>query len=612
MQQRQTLVLVAFTCTALIVLGYFLSPAGPPTTHMALGNRLLAISACWISAILVRQAQRSQRALESEVAERTRAEEELRRLTATLEVRVAERTKELATSRTAALNMMEDAEEARRKAEQAEAALRKSAEAIRDLYNNAPCGYHSLDKDGVFVAINDTELQWLGYTRDQVIGNMKASDFLTPESQAIFHATFPRFKAEGSVRDLEFEMVRKDGTILPVLLNATAIMDAEGKYVSSRSTVFDITARKRAEEERDRFFMLSLDMLCIAHKDGHFKRVSPAFTQTLGWSNEELLARPFLDFVHPDDRAATLREVERQVVGGEKVLQFENRYRHKDGSWRILSWKSVPQPDGTMYATARDITERKRQEETLHELNRELERRGAALEEANKELEAFAYSVSHDLRAPLRHIDGFTDLLRRHLAPSLDEKGARYLQTISDSAKQMGRLIDDLLIFSRMGRAEMRLAAVPLDRLVKETLNDLKPDTDGRTIAWHINSLPTVQGDPSMLKQVFLNLIGNAVKYTGPRERAVIEVGRLEQPPASETVIYVKDNGVGFDMQYAHKLFGVFQRLHSANEFEGTGIGLANVRRIVHRHGGRTWAEGEVGKGATFYFSLPGIRGGAA
>lgn len=249
------------------------------------------------------------------------------------------------------------------------------------------------------------------------------------------------------------------------------------------------------------------------------------------------------------------------------------------------------------YLIRHDIDQRRR-------VAAELERRGVQLEAANKELEAFSYSVSHDLRAPLRHIDGYVSLLEKRAARKLDEKARHYLQTISDSATQMGRLIDDLLLFSRMGRAEMANTPVHLDQLVKDVLHDLRHETQHRAISWNVRPLPVVQADPSMLRQVFMNLISNAVKFTSTRPLATIEVGS-EPGQDGDVVIYVRDNGVGFDMQYADKLFGVFQRLHRAEEFEGTGIGLANVRRIISRQSGKTWAEGVPDGGATFYFTLP-------
>ena len=245
------------------------------------------------------------------------------------------------------------------------------------------------------------------------------------------------------------------------------------------------------------------------------------------------------------------------------------------------------------------ITERKQAEERLRQAN-------ADLMTANQELESFSYSVSHDLLAPLRHLDGFASLLKEHAGHSLDAKGLRYLQFIAESSKQMGRLTANLLAFSRMGRTELRKSVVSLDQLIKEAVRELRPDLEGRRITWTIGALPEVEGDAALLRQVIVNLIANAIKYTRPREQAHIEIG-----PApglvdnGETTILVRDNGVGFDMDHADKLFGVFQRLHHANEFEGTGIGLAHVRRIIQRHGGRVWAEGAVDRGATFYVSLP-------
>jgi PAS domain S-box-containing protein len=258
--------------------------------------------------------------------------------------------------------------------------------------------------------------------------------------------------------------------------------------------------------------------------------------------------------------------------------------------------------------TNNDITERKRREQEIESLNQELAKRSMELESINKELEAFAYSVSHDLRAPLRHMAGYTELLQKRASSGFDEKSNHYILMMLESAKCMGNLIDDLLAFSRIGRAETQKTLVSLTQLVRDALTEVRQDTEARNIVWKIGALPDFYGDRSMLRLVLVNLISNAIKFTRTRQQAEIEIGCSEESE-NQLVVFVKDNGVGFDMKYVNKLFGVFQRLHQSDEFEGTGIGLATVQRIIHRHGGRVWAEGMVDSGATFYFSAPRPQG---
>jgi light-regulated signal transduction histidine kinase (bacteriophytochrome) len=296
--------------------------------------------------------------------------------------------------------------------------------------------------------------------------------------------------------------------------------------------------------------------------------------------------------------------VRRQIA---RISVALHRFSGGDFDTRI----GKPYPGGEigdlMAAIDRDFGLIQEQRDTINRLNTDLERRvaerTAQLEAANKELESFCYSVSHDLRMPLRHIDGYIGLLANESGDRLSGESQRYLQVVTEASRNMGRLIDDLLAFSRMGREELKEERVDLDALLKECIESLESETRGRNIVWKLAPLPAVRGDRAMLRQVFANLLGNAIKYTGPRDPAEIEVGCAGDAD-DRRVLYVRDNGVGFDMQYADKLFGVFQRLHRADQFEGTGIGLANVRRIISRHGGRVWAEAEEERGAVFYFTL--------
>jgi signal transduction histidine kinase len=251
-----------------------------------------------------------------------------------------------------------------------------------------------------------------------------------------------------------------------------------------------------------------------------------------------------------------------------------------------------------------ELEQRRHREDEIRKLNQELGKRAAELEATNKELESFAYSVSHDLRAPLRHMVGYSELLQRQASSLLDEKSQRFIRTILDSAKRMGNLIDDLLAFSRIGRAETKKTEVDLEQLVEEVVAEIEQDTKSRDIAWKIGALPVCYGDRSMLRLVVVNLVSNAVKFTRMRRAAEIEIGCVDRNK-KEVEVFVRDNGAGFEMQYVNKLFGVFERLHPPEQFEGTGIGLATVQRIIHRHGGKVRGEGSVDQGATFYFSLP-------
>lgn len=383
----------------------------------------------------------------------------------------------------------------------------------------------------------------------------------------------------------------------------------------------DVTRAAEALRDNDERMRLvlntALDAVITADSSGRITSWNKEAEKMFGWTEAEITGRRLVDKIIPVPlREAHERGMKHFLATNEGPVlnkRIEITGLRRDGQVFPIELAITPirvGDDLVFSAFIRDITERKKSQDAIRELNEELEQRVTQrtnqLEQVNKELEAFSYSVSHDLRAPLRHIAGYVELVQEELGPSLEPQPRRHLNTIRSAAGQMGTLIDDLLNFSRMGRVEMKREQVDMGSLAREAVALTESETTGRDIQWEIAELPQVNGDRALLKQVFVNLIANAAKYTRHRERAEIRIDCrcLDQ----EAEFRVQDNGAGFEMQYVHKLFGVFQRLHSVDEFEGTGIGLANVRRIVVRHGGRTWAEGKPGAGATIYFTLPNIK----
>jgi PAS domain S-box-containing protein len=670
-------------------------------------------------------------------------QEQIRQINAGLEQRVEQRTRELG---------------------HANELLSVALQQARDIYDHAPCGYHSLAGDGLIVEINQTELKWLGYTREEVVGKLHFQSLLGETDRKNFFGQLPKLRAGGNSRDVEFEIRRKDGSCFHALLNAVPELDEQGQFLRTRTSMVDITARKEAEEalQTSRQFLHSvadntLDRIAYWDSDLRLRFANHVFCMRYGKSMDELMGvhqpdllgeqqfevllphikavlqgdtrvfeasyvdtsgelRHGLTSFLPDLRQGRVvgffvrvtditerRRIEDQLrmanedlegrirQRGAELYDSEERFRlmvdgvrdyciyFMDVDGRISNWTiSVqrlkgytreeaqgrhfssfakeqdlsPQSADHLLRIARargqsewrgwrqrkdgtrlwahtiitalrdqrgelrgfshimhDMTEIKRAEDLQLNLKAELEQRvrdrTLELEVANQDLESFSYSVSHDLRSPLRHIAGYIGLLRNHFPPeAIDETAEKYLATITSAAQTMSQLIDGLLAFSRLGRASVQTGVVGFQSLVASLHNMMQNTAGERQIEWTIADLPAVLGDAVLLREVWLNLLDNAVKYTRLAPQAHIEVGWRDDGGDSQT-FFVRDNGVGFDTKYASKLFGVFQRLHNAKNFEGTGIGLALARRIVERHGGRMWAESQPGLGSTFFFSLP-------
>ncbi|MEO7299413.1 MAG: PAS domain S-box protein [Verrucomicrobiota bacterium] len=497
-------------------------------------------------------------------------------------------------------------------------ALTESEARARAVLNSAISGVVVMDASGKITDWNIQAERLFGWTRHEAIGRNLAETIIPLRYREAHQRGLDRFfkTGEGPAlgRLLDLNALRRDGTEFPVELSISPIKT--GTVTTFCGFLTDVTQRKEAAEALSLLAAIvesSDDAIVGKNLQGIIVSWNAGAERMFGYTAPESVGREST-FVIPSDRweveAAILKEVQRGYI-----QHFETVRLHKDGSKLHVSLTMSPikNAEGRIIgasASSRDISPRIKAEEEIRNLNTELEerviQRTAELAHTNKELEAFTYSVSHDLRAPLRHIDAFAQMLEEELKSETSAEGHRYLQRIRHGVQTMGRLVDDLLNLSRVGRMEIVQQTVPLNDIVTNVLQELQPEYEGRNLEWIIGELPAAECDPGLILQVFINLISNSVKYTRPIAKAVIEIGA--KTDADDTIIFVRDNGVGFNMKFADKLFGAFQRLHRAEEFEGTGVGLATVQRIIHLHMGRIWVEAELGKGATFYFTLRGIQ----
>ncbi len=473
-----------------------------------------------------------------------------------------------------------------------------------------------LDPQGNITSWNAGAEQITRYRESEVLG--KHFSLLHPKEEQRSGAPERELAVARSLGSLELQgwRLKKDASRFWGAVTLNPFYDQQGTLAGFALIIHDNTEKRASEEALlksrnmlERLFETAPDGIVVADGNGVIRRTNQQAEIIFGYMREEMLGQR-IELLIPERYHKRHRQHRRNYFADPRArkmgIGLELYGRHKDGHEIPVDimLNPIETPDGTwVFAVIRDITSQKQGEAKILELNLALRNQLEQLGASNRELESFSYSVSHDLRAPLRHIIGFVDLLNAKAGDALDEKSRHYLQVIGEAASKMGLLIDDLLAFSRMGRSEMMKGWVDLGLLVREIVSELEGDNREREIQWEIAPLPVVLGDAAMLRQVLINLIGNAVKFTRSRDKAKIAVGALDRE--QDTEIFVKDNGVGFDEAYASKLFGLFQRLHANEEFEGTGVGLAIVQRIVLRHGGKVWAEGEVDGGATFWFSLP-------
>lgn len=532
--------------------------------------------------------------------------------------------------------------------------LTESEKRFRTIIEQATDAMFLSDFEGNLIDVNIQACKSTGYSRHEML-HMKVADL-----DAILNTNEKLqdlFSVLEANQQLTFESVhkRKDGSTFPVEISSSLI-ELEGK-TGVIGFVRDIRERKENELKiirMGRHYQALIekapDGVVLTNADGSFKFISPSARKIFAYSDSDEITFNASDFTHPEDLPAVLTLLQNLMENPSEVQTLQYRFCDKNKMWKwVESTFSNLLADPSVEAIVinfRDITDRKLAEEEINKLNQELEqkvidrtnelekqsqelinnqkallnlvedlndksdelsKKTEQLQLANKELETFSYSVSHDLRAPLRAINSFVKILLEDNEDKLDEEGKRICNIIETNAMKMGQLIDDLLSFSRLGRSEIRQMTVDMGNLVQQTISELVQNGAKKRINFNLGKLPKATCDMNLIRQVWTNLLSNAIKYSSLNEEINIQIGSSTR--VNEVVYFVRDNGIGFDMNYAHKLFGVFQRLHNMKEFDGTGVGLAIVHQIVHRHGGRVWAEGNIGKGAIFYFSLPNFPG---
>ncbi len=501
---------------------------------------------------------------------------------------------------------------------EAEQAVHESEQRMRAVLETAVEGIITIDERGVVESLNPAACRIFGYQPAEVIGQNVSVLMPSPDREEHDGYIANYFRTgQAKIIGIGREVVgqRKDGTPFPMDLSISEVRLADRRLFTGM--VRDITERKRAEkavrENEAKFravFEKSVDAIGVSRQGIHML-VNPAYLKLFGFEQpEELVGRPVFELLAPGERPRVREFIECRGNGEAAPARYESRGLRRDGAEFDLDIDaSAFELDGERHTLVilRDITGQKRARVEIERLNAELEarvaRRTRQLEDANRELEAFSYSVSHDLRAPLRAIDGFAHILLDDYSPKLDERGRRLFEVIRENTRKMNRLIEDILAFSKFNRAELSQGPVDMTSLARSVVQDLILPEPARPVKIAIQNLPTATGDTAMLRQVFANLISNALKFTRKTTDPAIDIGAWQEGP--EATYYVRDNGVGFDAKYGHKLFNLFQRLHKSEDFEGTGVGLAIIQRIIHRHGGRVWAESKAHAGACFYFALP-------